>query len=153
LLFALLAAPAAAHRPRATPTPSPTPVPPADPAVTSLARRAFVLAQAGQLDKRIMTPEFQANSTDQELDTNSEQLGTLGALTGMEYLGPVDVEGLPAGAHAYLYKMLCANGSIYEQIFVDQHGKIAGEQFRDTLATPTPAPTDTPEAPLEDATP
>lgn len=100
-----------------------------------------------------MTPEFRANSTDEELNTNAEQLGTLGALTGMEYLGPVAVEGLPEHAHAYLYKMLCSNGTVYEQIYVDQRGRIAGEQFRDTLATPTPAPTDTPDLPIETSTP
>jgi hypothetical protein len=100
-----------------------------------------------------MTPEFAANSTNEVLTQNSEQLGSLGALTGMQYLGPVAAEGLPEGARVYLYKMLCANGSIYEQLYVDGRGRIAGEQFRDTLATPSPAPTDTPETPLESATP
>lgn len=146
----MLAAPAAARHTHPTPTPSPTPVPPADPAVTALARRAFVLAQAGQLDKKIMTPEFRENSTDQVLAQNSEQLGTLGALTNMLYLGPLQVAGLPAGVHAYLYKMLCSNGSIYEQLYVGAGDKIEGEVFRDTLATPTPGSTDTP---IETATP
>jgi hypothetical protein len=110
-----------------------------------------VLAQAGQLDKRIMTAGFVASSTDQVLTQNSEQLATFGALTGLEYLGPVDVEGLPPGAHAYLYKMICANGTVYEQLYIDVHGKIAGEQIRDTLATPSPVPAST-DTPLETAT-
>lgn len=137
LLAALCALPAFA-RPHATPTPSPTPVPPADPAVTALVRREFVLRQAGQVDRSILNPQFRANLTSQQIQQLSTDLGPLGALTGTQYLGPVDVSGLPPGAHAYLYRMVCTNGSIFDQIFVDAHGKIAGEQFRDTLATPTP---------------
>ncbi len=137
LVVALAGAPALARR-HAPPTPSPTPVPPANPGVTMLARREFVLRQAGQIDGRFLTPQFRANMTQRQVEQVSEELGPLGALTGMQYLGPVSDPDLPAGAHAYLYKMICTNGSIYEQIFVDGHGKIAGELFRDTLATPTP---------------
>ncbi len=56
----------------------------------------------------------------------------------MQYLGPLNIPDLPPGVGAYLYKMLCSNGSIYEQLVVDPTGKVAGIIFRDTLPTPVP---------------
>jgi hypothetical protein len=133
-----MAAPALA-RGHATPTPSPTPVPPADPAITALARRAFVLEQAGIIDEKIITPSLKARMTPEVVGHNAQLLAAAGALKSMTYLGPIStITGpLPAGVQPYLYKMICANGIMYEQIDV-VGGKIAGEQFSDTLATPTP---------------
>ena len=106
--------------------------------MTALVRREFVLRQAGQIDRNILAAEFRANLTSDRVQQISNDLGPLGALTDAQYLGPVELSDLPAGAHAYLYHMICTNGSVYDQTFIDAHGKIAGEQFRDTLATPTP---------------
>lgn len=135
--LALFAVPVQARR-HAPPTPSPTPIPPANPAVTHLARRQFVLWQAGRVDRSEYTVALNAQIDDAKIQQTSAGLGSLGALVGMQYLGPVSIAGAPAGVTAYLYKMLCNNGSIYEQMVLDPTGKITGLAFRDTLAAPTP---------------
>lgn len=126
------------HHPHATPTPSPTPVPPADPAVTLVARRQFVAWQAGKIDRAQYTAELSAQTDDAKVQQASQDLGSLGALTGTQYLGPLEIPDLPSGVHVYLYRMLCTNGSIYEQLALNGQGKIAGIIFRDTIPTPGP---------------
>lgn len=126
------------HHDRATPTPSPTPPPPADPAVTLAARRQFVAWQAGSIDRAEYSAQLSAETDDAKVQQASTDLGALGALTGVQYMGPLDIPNLPPGVHVYLYKMLCTQGSIYEQLALDARGKIAGIIFRDTIPTPGP---------------
>lgn len=141
LLVALCAAPALARRHTATPTPAPTPIPPADPAVTAIARREFVTRQAGVVDRGRLTTEYNTRLTAAELEHESELLGPFGALVGITYLGPIDVpSGTPPTYHAYLYKMICTNGVIYERLLLDPGGKVADEVYSDTEAIPTPTP-------------
>lgn len=137
LALALIATPAQARR-HAPPTPSPTPIPPADPAVTQVARRQFVMWQAGRIDRAEYTAQLSAQTDDQRVQQASLDLGTLGALDSVQYLGPLNIPNLPPGVNAYLYKMLCSNGSIYEQLVLDPAGKVAGIIFRDTIPTPAP---------------
>ncbi|HUY40804.1 MAG TPA: hypothetical protein VMV82_04470 [Candidatus Dormibacteraeota bacterium] len=137
--LAIVTSPVQARR-HAPPTPSPTPVPPANPVVTQMARRQFVLWQAGRIDRTEYTASLSAQIDDAKVQQTSTDLGALGALLGLQYLGPVPIPGIPPGAGVYLYKMNCSNGSIYEQLALDASGKVAGIVFRDTLATPTPAP-------------
>jgi hypothetical protein len=132
--------PALARRHAPAPTPSPTPVPPDDPAVTLMARRQFVAWQAGRIDRVEYAASLNAQIPDAKLESTSTNLGTLGALDGVKYLGPRDAvyAPLPAGIHVYLYDMLCANGSIYEQLTLDANGKVVGIEFTDTIPTPSP---------------
>jgi hypothetical protein len=140
LLVALCVAPALARR-HATPTPSPTPIPAADPAVTTIAKREFVTRQAGIVDRTRLTTEYNTRLTAAELERESQLLGPFGALTSVEYLGPIAVPpGSPAGYDAYLYKMTCTNGTIYERLLLDAGGKIADEVFSDTETIPGPTP-------------
>ena len=128
------------HHPHGTPTPSPTPIPPADPAVTQIARRQFVAWQAGQIDRADYTASLNAQTPDSKVQESSATLGALGALSGVQYLGPrdSDYDDLPPGVHVYLYQMLCTNGSIFEQITLDPSDKVAGIIFSDTAPTPAP---------------
>jgi hypothetical protein len=127
-------------RRHATPTPSPTPVPPANPVVTLIARRQFVAWQAGRIDRAQYTPTLNAQIPDSKVEESSSNLGSLGALNNVQYLGPRDsIYGdLPPGVHVYLYQMLCSNGSIYEQLTLDPSDRVAGIIFTDTIPTPSP---------------
>ncbi|HEY9084540.1 MAG TPA: hypothetical protein VIN40_01160, partial [Candidatus Tyrphobacter sp.] len=107
-------------------------------AVTRMARRQFVMWQAGRIDRAEYTAALSAQIDDAKIQQNSVELGALGALIGVRYLGPLPNLGLPPGANAYLYQMLCSNGSIYEQLDLDPTGKVGGIVFRDTLPTPPP---------------
>ncbi|HEY9086349.1 MAG TPA: hypothetical protein VIN40_10515, partial [Candidatus Tyrphobacter sp.] len=98
LALALIATPAQARH-QAPPTPSPTPIPPADPAVTRMARRQFVMWQAGRIDRAEYTAELSAQIDDAKIEQNSVQLGALGALIDVRYLGPLPNLGLPPGAN------------------------------------------------------
>jgi hypothetical protein len=140
LLFSLCAAPVVARR-HAPPTPSPTPIPPADPAVTAIAQREFVSRQAGIVDRSRLTQEYSGRLTSAELEQESELLGPFGALTATTYLGPIEgPPGTPPTYHAYLYKMTCANGVIYERLLLAPNGKVADEVYSDTETIPSPTP-------------
>lgn len=106
--------------------------------MTLVARRQFVAWQAGHIDRAQYSTTLSASTDDAKVEQASVQLGSLGALTGVEYLGPLDVPDLPAGVTVYLYKMICSSGSIYEQLALDSRGKIQGIVFRDTIPTPGP---------------
>ena len=111
-----------------------------------MARRQFVSWQAGRIDRSEYTADLNSQIDDKKLQENSTNLGSLGALVNTEYLGPMEFSELPPGAHAYLYRMICTDGSVYEQLVLDERGKVAGIVFRDTPypATPTPEPTPSP---------
>ncbi len=138
VVLTFVTSPVQARRHAPPPTPSPTPVPAANPAVTQMARRQFVLWQAGRIDRAEYTASLSAQIDDAKIQQTSTDLGALGALIGMQYLGPVAVPNIPPGAGVYLYKMNCSDGSIYEQLALDASGKVAGIVFRSTLATPSP---------------
>ncbi len=105
-----------------------------------MARRQFVSWQAGEIDRAQYTAALSAQIPDSKLQENASNLGTLGALNSIVYLGPRDsvYATLPPGVHVYLYRMICSNGSIYEQLTLDQNGKVAGIEFTDTIPTPPP---------------
>lgn len=125
--------------PRPTPSPSPTPPPPANPVVTMVARRQFVAWQAGHINRADYAPALSARTDDAKVEQSSIQLGALGALQSTQYLGPLSIYDTPADVTVYLYKMLCSNGFIFEQLALDGRGKIEGIVFRDTIPTPGPS--------------
>jgi hypothetical protein len=145
-VVALLAAPAFA-RPKATPTPVPTPAPVADPAITKIARHQFVSWQAGAVDLSAYEPDV-ATIVKGKIDDVAKKMGPLGPLTGENYIGPFLASDIPAGAHGYIYQMVCAEGSVYLWMVIDADGKIQKIFFRDKMitenvtatASPSPAP-------------
>ncbi len=146
--LALLCLPAPSiARPHPTPTPSPTPVPAAAPAVTAIARREFVAWQIGIINSKNYDTALAKNVTDEKLKSVSQGLSQLGALTGIEYLGPLSISDAPAGmnVHGYLYHMICSEGAVYLRLILrDPDNKVAGILFRDSLTdegdTGTPLP-------------
>lgn len=108
--------------------------------MTRIAQRQFVAWQAGIIDRADYTAALSAQTPDSKVQTSSINLGSLGALTTVEYLGPRDAvyAPLPAGVHVYLYEMVCANGTIFEQLSLDGSDKVAGIIFSDTIPTPGP---------------
>ena len=107
---------------------------------SDLARRQFVAWQAGRIDRSEYTAQLSAQTPDSKIEASSIDLGALGALTGVTYLGPRDsmYDDLPPGIHVYLYQMLCTNGNIFEQLTLDPRNKVAGIIFADTAPTPAP---------------
>lgn len=135
LVTLLAVAPTAAGaRPHPTPTPSATPSPPPeDMTVTRVARREFVAWVAGNLDHSRYTDDLNRKITTEKLTQVSTALGKLGAFIRSEYLGPIAIDGAPAGIHGYLYRMFCSQGTVYEQLILDSSGKVAGILFRDKI--------------------
>ena len=129
-----LAAPARQH---ATPLPTASPTPPAeDPAIGRIARREFVAWQAGNVDRTRYAPQTSAKLNDTTINRVATGLGRLGAFVRSEYLGPIPVDSdAPKGINAYLYRMFCTNGTVYERIVIDGAGKVAGIVFMDKLPT------------------
>ncbi len=131
LVVAPLSAPA---KPHPTPTPSATPIPvPEDPAVTKIARREFVLWQAGNVDLENYSDSAKAQLAADKIATTSKELGQLGALVRSEWMYPIAFDGAPAGTKGYQYRMYCSNGAVYEQLVIDAQGKVTGILFRDKL--------------------
>lgn len=136
LLGAVLAAPlGVAARGHATPTPAATPtIPPEDPAITLIARREFVSWQAGTLNLDHYAKQSQAGLTPDKIAETSKNLGALGTLVSMQWLGPIPIVDPPAGVKAsYLYKMHCDIADVYEELTMGDDGKIVGIIFRDKL--------------------
>jgi len=105
--------------------------------VTHMANKQFVDWQAGAIDRASYTAELNAKITDAQLADISSKLGKLGAFIRSEYLGPIPEDpSVPAGVQAYMYRMFCSNGIVYEQLVLDGTGKVAGILFRDKLPTP-----------------
>lgn len=99
--------------------------------MTAAARHEFVTWQAGIVDKDRYTPAMQAQITSDEVAQTSKSLSAAGALQRSEWVGlyaaPPDVPG----GKAYVYRMICANRTIYEIMTVAPGGKIGGIQFSD----------------------
>lgn len=136
LLLALFLNPAAAAiaRPHATPTPVATPTPPPeDPLVTKIARREFVAWQSGNVDLTRYAGPAKAEITADKLALTSKGLAALGALESIDYIEPVLFDNEPAGARAFMYKVTCSEGVVYEQLVLDAQGKVAGIVFRDRM--------------------
>jgi hypothetical protein len=133
-LALLVAAPAMARpSPTSSPSPFPTATPVEDPAVTAVAKREFVAWQAGVVKRTSYTPAMQLKLTDDLIGQTARALGTLGALQSMQFLGPVDVDDAPPNSQSYMYKVNCANGSVYMQFALTPEGKVAGMLFQDKL--------------------
>jgi hypothetical protein len=129
---ALVPAMALAHS-RPAPAPSVTPSPPPPPAgITQIARREFVSWQVGSVDVARYAPQTQKGMTPQHIQQTSDQLRTFGPLEHIEWISPLTVPG-GTGAKAYLYRMICGAGKVYEVLTIGADGKIDGILFRDKL--------------------
>ena len=125
---------AAVAKPHATPTPTATPsVPPEDPAVTRIVRREFVGWQSGSVDLTHYAGTAKDKITPDKVAATSKNLALLGALQRVDYLEPVAFDTEPEGTRAFLYRMTCSDGVVYEQLVLDPSGKIAGIVFRDKM--------------------
>lgn len=135
-LLALALAPTVAPA-RPAPTPAPTATPVADPAVTKIARQQFLAWQIGSIDKSLYSPQVVTKLTDAKVADVSAHVAPLGALLSVVYVGPFIGYDVPTDARGYIYKMVCANGTLYQWMIIDAQGKIATIFFRDTLTTET----------------
>ena len=136
-------------RPHSTPMPSPTPTPPPeDMAVTVIARREFVAWQAGVVNLDHYQPAARPAITDAKVNQTSQGLGRAGSFERSEWVGPLVIDGAPAGARGYIYRMHCAQKDVYERLVMGADGKVVNIVFSDSLKDepPTPAPTPTPFA-------
>ncbi|MDP9111332.1 MAG: hypothetical protein M3M96_06850 [Candidatus Eremiobacteraeota bacterium] len=121
-------------KPRPTPTPTATPSPPPeDPAITKVVRREFVAWESGNVDLGRYSDAAKAQITPEKIATTSKNLALLGALQKVEYIEPVAFENEPAGTRAFIYKMTCSDGIVFEQIVLDAQSKVTGIVFRDKL--------------------
>ena len=140
LVLAVFAQPqAVVARAHPTPTAPPTAPPPEAPSVHKIAIQQLVAWQAGIIDRHRYGTEFNAGVDDATLKKISLELGQKGAFVSSDYLGPVAVDGAPANVVSYMYRMICANGDVYERLSLQPNGIIAGVLFRDRLETPDPA--------------
>ena len=126
-----MAAVAKAH-PTPAPTATPSP-PPEDPAITTVARREFVSWQAGSLDLARYSNDAKPQLTDDKVAKTSKLLAQLGALVRTEWIGTVAFDNAPPGVKGYLYRMVCTQGAVYEQLAITADGKVTGIFFRDKL--------------------
>ncbi len=131
VVFALFLALGAAAKP--TPSPAPTPTPVAAPRIVTAARREFLAWQLGSIDPTHYIGSLAAIATPARVKQTSRELGHLGALDRMVYLGFVRDGAFPGGGVAHLFRLVCANGHVYEEIALDKAGLVRGILFRDTL--------------------
>ena len=118
----------------ASPTPAATPTPPPEnPAITRIARREFVAWQAGIVDRAHYAAVTQSKLTPAKIAATSKALGSLGPLTAVAWLGYLGIEDGPKGVTGYIYRMRCANATVFEELTIDPDGKIDGIMFRDKL--------------------
>ncbi len=108
-------------------------MPSEDPAITQIARREFVAWQAG-----VVNPEHYSSKTrglePEKIANTSKALGILGSLIRTEWLGPIPIiSGGPPDAKAYLFRMVCSNSAVFEELTIGGDGKIDGIFFRDKL--------------------
>lgn len=130
-IFALFLALGAAAKP--TPTPAPTPTPVAAPRIVAAARREFLAWQLGSIDPTHYVGPLAVAATPARVKQTSRELGHLGALDHLVYLGLVRDASFPGGGIAHLFRAICSNGYVYEEIALDKAGLVRGILFRDTL--------------------
>jgi hypothetical protein len=124
---------AKAHDPTPAPTATPT-LPPEDPAITAIARREFVEWQAGVVDRTHYSAQTQG-LTQQKITDTSKILSQYGALLQTQWAGPLGIQDGPPGVTGYVYKMVCAGGTLYEYLTMGPDGKVDGVIFRDKAPT------------------
>ncbi|MGC8485547.1 MAG: hypothetical protein ACP5O6_07960 [Candidatus Baltobacteraceae bacterium] len=130
-IFALFLALGAAAKP--TPTPAPTPTPVAAPRIVAAARREFLAWQLGSINPMHYIGPLAAIATPARVKVTSIELGHLGALDHLVYLGLVRDASFPGGGIAHLFRAICSNGYVYEEIALNKAGLVRGILFRDTL--------------------
>ncbi len=130
-IFALFLALGAAAKPAPTPAPTPTPV--AAPRIVNAARREFLAWQLGSIDPTHYIGPLAAAATPARVKVTSVELGRLGALDHLVYRGLVRDGSFPGGGVAHLFRVICANGRVYEEIALTKAGLVRGILFRDTL--------------------
>ncbi len=98
-----------------------------------MARREFVAWQAGVVDPTHYAAVTQAKLTPAKIAATSKALASLGALTSVEWLGYLGIDGGPKGVTGYIYRMRCSNATVFEELTIGPDGKIDGIMFRDRL--------------------
>ena len=131
VVFALFVALGAAAKP--TPTPAPTPTPVAAPRIVAAARREFLAWQLGSIDPTHYIGPLAVAATPARVKQTSKELGNLGALDHLVYLGLVRDGSFPGGGIAHLFRVICSNGHVYEEIALDKAGLVRGILFRGSL--------------------
>ncbi len=131
VVFALFFALGVAAKP--TPTPAPTPTPVAAPRIVAAARREFLAWQLGSIDPTHYIGPLAVAATPDRVKVTSIELGHLGALDHLVYLGLVRDGSFPGGGIAHLFRAICSNGYVYEEIALNKAGLVRGILFRDTL--------------------
>ena len=130
-IFALFLALGAAVKPAPTPAPTPTPV--AAPRIVNAARREFLAWQLGSIDPTHYVGSLAVEATPARVKVTSRELGHLGALDHLVYLGLVRDGSFPGGGVAHLFRAICSNGKVYEEIALTKAGLVRGILFRDSL--------------------
>jgi hypothetical protein len=124
---ALAAAPGHAQQddtaaPVATNPPIPSPKPAAeDPKIHKLAVQQFLAWQTGDVDRSLYSDQVNADMTDELMDKGTKTLANLGALQQARFQGISAAKGV----NFYVYKMVCANGTIQMDFALQPDGKIA----------------------------
>ena len=125
---ALFGAPARAQQatdspaPVATNPPLPSPKPAVeDPKIHKLAVQQFLAWQSGTVDRGLYADQVNAELTDDMMDRGTKTLAKLGALQKVQFQGISSAKGVTF----YVYKMVCANGTIQMDFALDPAGKIA----------------------------
>ncbi len=112
---------------------APTPTPVAAPRIVDAARREFLAWQLGSIDPTHYVGPLAVEATPARVKVTSRELGHLGALDHLVYLGLVRDGSFPGGGIAHLFRAICSNGRVYEEIALTKAGLVRGILFRDTL--------------------
>lgn len=108
--------------PIATDPPLPSPKPAVeDPKIHKLAVQQFLSWQSGTVDRSLYGDQVNAELTDDMMDKGTKTLANLGALQKAQFQGISTAKGTTF----YVYKMVCANGTIQMDFALDSAGKIA----------------------------
>jgi hypothetical protein len=111
-----------------------TPLPPEDPAITLIARKQFVAWQSGSVKRELYSDQMNALMDPKLVNDTSKGLAQLGGLLQTVWAGPAVPASLPPGSKAYLYHMICSNGSVYMEFAIDPTGKFGSMLFRENLS-------------------
>lgn len=108
--------------PIATNPPLPSPKPTVeDPKIHKLAVQQFLAWQSGTVNRDLYADQVNAELTDDMMDRGTKTLANLGALQKAQFQGISSAKG----ATFYVYKMVCANGTVQMDFSMDADGKIA----------------------------